>query len=127
METDFRNAKVGDKVWRHASGWGEITSVTHDEDYLLWVEFEGDCGSFTIDGRYCEDDISPTLFWDEIKFDIPERPKRKVKKVIEGWVNIYGYDNIGCLRETKEKAEGIAVNSRLGEPHHIIHEYEEDE
>ena len=52
-----------------------------------------------------------------------QRRKKKVKKVIEGWVNIYGfgYDQ-GGLYHTKEEATKERCVGFLGEPLFIRHE-----
>lgn len=71
----FRNAKVGDRAWFFEYGWGTITHVFKDSEYP--INFESDTKricNFTIDGKRAVNDINPTLFWDEIKFEIPEKP-----------------------------------------------------
>ena len=59
MNHDFRNAKVGDVVWHVRFGWGKITWI--DLDNRCPIVLEG-VDSFTIDGRFQEDDVAPTLF-----------------------------------------------------------------
>ena len=75
----FRNAKVGDRVWSFTHHWGTIIetdgSLDKTIDYPLLVKFDNDIVSrYTIDGKYNKDDTYPTLFWDEIKFEVPEIP-----------------------------------------------------
>ncbi len=60
-----------------------------------------------------------------------ERPKKKVKKRIEGWINFYPnnrYPNnfSSEIFSTKEAADESAGSARLGEAHHIVHEWEEE-
>lgn len=76
----FRNAKVGDRVWYIAKGWGIIKEIhledEFEEEYMI-VEFEGVFDTeyqFNLDGRFNHEDINPVLFWDEVKFEIPEIP-----------------------------------------------------
>lgn len=71
----FSNAKVGDKVWSIAYGWGEITGVG---DYLFRVKFSDccDCKLYNFDGkRVVSGEIYPTLFWKE--FNIPVKDDKK--------------------------------------------------
>lgn len=97
METTFENAKVGDKVWSYHNGWGVIYSIT-SPPYPIIVDFsDAKLYSFTLDGVEITGERQ-TLFWDEVKFEIPTRPKKRVKK--EGWINI----NKMCIHETKEMA-----------------------
>lgn len=75
----FRNARAGDRVWSFTHHWGTIIetdgSLDKTIDYPLLVKFDNDIVSrYTIDGKYNKDDTYPTLFWDEIKFKIPEKP-----------------------------------------------------
>jgi len=86
----FENAKVGDKVWSINYGWGEITEIYTGDTYPICVRFVGESGiTYTLNGYIDEFDMNPTLFWDELQFEIPVKPKRKIKKKIEGWCNIY--------------------------------------
>lgn len=72
----FRNAKVGDRVWDFLKGWGTVIDISWDEDYPIFVKFDYEefktC--FTYKGFADKDDKKPRLFWDEIKFEIPEKP-----------------------------------------------------
>jgi hypothetical protein len=85
----FRNAKLGDRVWCFRLGWGEVIKIIHNDTYPLQVRSEnGKLATYTDDGRIFIDE-SATLFWDEIKYEIPTKPKRMVTKTIEVWVNVY--------------------------------------
>jgi len=87
MATTFENAKVGDKVWDFYYGWGKVTRIGVSEfgdtmAVLLWVEF-----NFNKRKAYKPNgaDVNAnyrTLFWDEIKFEIPAQPLRM--KLIHG-------------------------------------------
>lgn len=72
----FRNAKIGDRVWSIRNCWGKIVEINSNYEYPLRVDFDN-CdltNTFTMDGKEYVDDINPTLFWDEIKYEIPEKP-----------------------------------------------------
>lgn len=71
----FRNAKVGDRAYDILRGWGTIVAIKQDSEYPIC--FKADIDSFctfTFDGKRADIDISPSLFWDEIKYEIPEKP-----------------------------------------------------
>jgi hypothetical protein len=75
----FKNALAGDRVWSIPEGWGTI-KIINDEALFGKLKVVFDNGRviwFNNNGKYQPDNIYPTLFWDEIKFDIPKPPKRK--------------------------------------------------
>lgn len=127
-ETTFENAKVGDRVWDLRHGWGTVNSRQDNAPCPLSVWFDaGNCLGFSFDGHSYSQ--KRTLFWDEIKFEAPPRPARKIKKVVEGWVNVYADKSIGViLHRTIDHARGIRRDRiALGEPLFIRHEYEVEE
>jgi hypothetical protein len=89
----FENAKVGDRVCSFRFGWGTIIKKCDTKaSYPLYVEFDdGDerRTTYLLDGYFNIHEKHPDLYWDELKFEIPERPKRKVKKTHYIWVDIY--------------------------------------
>lgn len=70
------DAKVGDSVWSIREGWGKVKArLTLYTPYPLSIEFEnGTCRAYTLWGLYNITDRNPTLFWDEIQFETPEKP-----------------------------------------------------
>lgn len=71
----FRNAKAGDKVWDFIYGWGNIISVMKNYPFPIAVDFSnGKTISYKFNGKHNDTDIYPRLFWNEIKFEIPEKP-----------------------------------------------------
>lgn len=77
--TTFENAKVGDKVWCITSGWGEVRGIDFSKAYSIGVYFTSDeFKTYTVDGRYTEDDLNQTLFWDEVVFEAPSKPLPKL-------------------------------------------------
>ena len=114
METDFRNAKVGDRVWEITEGWGKITEIIgQDEGKTLAVKFDGGGeDEYWDDGKHYATDINPSLFWDEIKITPPPRPKRKVMRTVEVWYNAYSPPNTYCVYNTKGAADTCADNER---------------
>lgn len=116
----FKDAKVGDRVWSVGNGWGTVRRITRDEKFPIKVAFDnGDTGSFILDGKEFVDNSYPTLFWDEVKITPPPRPKRKEKRVIEGYLNIYP-----TIYTSKEQAIAGQGPNALGEPFFVHHEYE---
>lgn len=70
----FKNAKVGDRVWFFEHGWGTIINIFYEKEYPIIFKSDTDkiC-NFRFDGRRDISDINPSLFWNEIKFEIPEK------------------------------------------------------
>lgn len=76
----FSDAKIGDRVWDIKYKWGTIEKITSQ---LIYVEFDilKESNSFYIiyyfngkENGYIGEKFGQTLFWDEIKFEIPEKP-----------------------------------------------------
>ena len=142
--SDFSSAKVGDRVWSSRFGYGVVETVTStpiglhpNSDTKMGIKFDNQWAWYLIDGKQNGHDAFPTLFWDEVKITPPPKPKRKVKKVVEGWVNLYGESpdfklptSFGIF-PTKEEA----IRGRMecdfprykGGPIFIRHEYEVEE
>ena len=131
-EAMFKDAKVGDKVWSVQEGWGEISQIAPTSAWPVRVEFPNkNSNSYTFDGKEYECHDLPTLFWDEVKIDPPPRPKRKGKRVLEGWVNIYPAEGWEGLRVSNSyPSRAIAAEAQgpdcVGQ-HHIHHEWEVEE
>jgi hypothetical protein len=92
MTTTFENARVGDKVWDYLHGWGEISEVSpkcilFNTPYPLAVTFEDCVLYYTLSGYQCNIMEPPrTLFWDEIKYEIPKAPERiRTKIILNDW------------------------------------------
>jgi hypothetical protein len=102
----FSNAKVGDKVWDFTYGWGKIYNIDLNSDYPIKVERLNEMDeSYTFDGKL-GDEEAPTLFWDEIKYEIPTKPKRMVTKTVEVWETVYNLEpnppGSRCFHESLE-------------------------
>ena len=76
MSTTFEDAKIGDKVWSLTEGWGTIIDRFRSRaEYPLVVEFENrEQKTYTLWGLLHYKDLNPTLFWDEIKIEAPQKP-----------------------------------------------------
>lgn len=59
----FKDAKVGEKVWTLAMGFGSINSNNVEGDYPILVQFGDDLYSYTLEGKESTKDIHPVLFW----------------------------------------------------------------
>lgn len=76
----FSNVKVGDKVWSFSNGFGVIIHINPRLNYSLEVKFEDDTlETFNYSGRRAEKDKYSTLFWDEVVFEVPEKPLPKLE------------------------------------------------
>ncbi len=83
----FDGIKVNDKVWSFEFGWGNVIEINKDLMYPIVVGFYPSEYRETYDynGRSM-DKVNQTLFWDEIKFDIPEKPKIKLKNNYDEYI-----------------------------------------
>jgi hypothetical protein len=80
--TTFETAQVGDKVYSHTFGWGEIESINHLCSYPLNVRFyDNELKCFTIEGYFRMDLQRQSLFWDMV--DIPAPAKSKIINGVE--------------------------------------------
>ena len=108
----FENAKVGDSVFWTVCGWCKIIKINHDAEFPITVEgTDGDgdemTDTFTMCGRPHILEKFPTLFPEDkvpqYYLDLCPRLKRKVKKTLEIWANIYS-DGRYCVIPSKESA-----------------------
>ena len=77
MEKMFENVRIGDKVWCYLYGWGRVVGIGNDSDYPIEVEFIDKykhIDIYTYEGKIAKMHDRPTLFWDEVKIEIPKRP-----------------------------------------------------
>ena len=87
----FDGIKAGDRVYSLICGWTIVTEVDLNRAYPITTPLKSGLSiNYTLDGRYyLGDDVPQSLFW-----DVPQpRPKRLVKKQLEGWVNVYKRGN----------------------------------
>lgn len=71
----FNNAKVGDRVWSPAYGWGTIFQITDGLTYdihVIFEEWDKKKFSYTKSGYYSVSYKSPSLFWNEIHIPTDE-------------------------------------------------------
>lgn len=96
MSHYFDGISYGNKVWSIVYGWGEVTVVGLE---LFTVNFYAgpSTAKYDLEGRTTPEQYR-TLFWNEVIFTSPARPKSKVKKIV--WINVFKSD----LFETEEKA-----------------------
>jgi hypothetical protein len=81
MKNIFENAQVGDRVWSIRYGWGTINIIKDRKIYVVFDHLNRP-RIFTSQGKFYDDDLNPTLFWDEVKIDIPQKPIKM--KLIHG-------------------------------------------
>jgi hypothetical protein len=75
--TTFEDAKVGDKVYSVAFGWGEVVCTDGFEHYPIGVRFQSaviDTHYFTLGGCYYTDNPIQSLFWNEVHIKAPVKP-----------------------------------------------------
>lgn len=115
VKLDGREVKVGDKLWDFEKDWVIVTFIANPKNnlYPIHVKVADTINTYTESGKPFSTS-NRTLFWDEIKFDIPPPPKKKVKK----WQWVYlGKDGKYFLTDyhyaTREEAEATLVVSTL--------------
>ena len=69
----FEDVKKGDKVWSFVYGWGVVEDI-RKKKLQITVKFKNERDTFTLDGKMYKTDMYQTLFWDEVKFEIPNKP-----------------------------------------------------
>ena len=113
METTFENARAGDRVWSDEHGWGEIIQILPHKDCKLNVLVGEDrVVAITEDGKNSPQERAQRWFWDEVKIEAPPRPKRKVKRTIEGWANVYPNELL-TFHDSKEDADNEVSYNRI--------------
>ena len=104
----FEDAQVGDRVWDFLCGWGTIININKDEGYPMKIKFDNYRNryeTYTLDGKnYVEN--NPSLFWNEIKFEIPEKPfdlEKELKKleIKDFIVEEFNYNLYWCNKSKK--------------------------
>lgn len=61
----FQKAKVNDKVYSPKYGWGIITDTNFSlPSFPIAVQFNGETGLFSTDGKSLSTDVMPSIFWD---------------------------------------------------------------
>lgn len=72
----FSRAKEGDRAWSYRFGWGVISKVKEGYTHPIHFQIPGhEVRFYSIDGYQDVDYERPTLFWDEVHFDPPKRPR----------------------------------------------------
>jgi hypothetical protein len=123
----FEDAQVGDGVWSVANGPGKIHSIDNQMTYPLGLCFDnGNIDRIAKCGRSRLSDQSPATFHSKIKFDVPPRPKRKVKKEVEFWCLFYHAGLYGSY-DTETEAYNFADESCVGPAIRFTHTIEVDE
>jgi hypothetical protein len=117
MTTTFENAKIGDKVWDFNYGWGRLVyNENNGIMYPISVEFV--CMhvvvQYNLQGFPCDGSGNPrTLFWNELKYDIPTEPERIRTKII---LNDWGrrtYKTIEALRVRENCKHPVTLLTEL--------------
>lgn len=128
MDTTKSRWWVGQRVHACAYGDHKVTVILGSGEYPVGVDIGDRTIYFSEDGLEYLSHRRPTLF----PIDT-EPPRVKVKKRVEGWINLYpdvqGTSHIRAgfeIYTTEQEADDCAhVEKRFGPAHHIIHEWEE--
>jgi len=112
MILDGIEVKVGDRLWSLCIGWVIVANVNADGTILAKPSYPTTEWCWTVDGKKFHNtkEALRDIYWDEVKITPPPKPKRKVKKVIEKWMNL----NDGILSSVWSTEESARENLRLG-------------
>jgi len=104
----FNDIKLGDDVWSIEEGWGTVEAITGG-DYPLIAQFKYLRISFTLEGKRFMSSTNPTLFWDEIKFEVPKKPlpDLKVDTPVLVWDEKGGEKKIRHFRKFTKKGKMV--------------------
>lgn len=81
----FDGVKVGNKVWDYFYGWGVVEAVYKKSCDCIIVDFNGEQHQYNHEGYEIDKNYKhrlyrkQTLFWNEIEFELPKRPKIELK------------------------------------------------
>jgi hypothetical protein len=101
-KNDLSKAQKGDQLWNYfAQLWETVEDIEFGD--VFPIKFKGG-SKCDFSGRETKDDIGPTYFWNEIHFDIPKRPKRKVERKIERWAAYNSADGELVFSNSEEQA-----------------------
>jgi len=134
MENDFRKARIGDKVFHIMYGWGEISELNSNTFGVVFTDKNNKriTSWFFYNGKSDSNYINPSVFWDEAIITPPPKPKRKVEKILEGWLNIYPNktcnNDLSAMCYSLYKSQDLADKTarkerRIGESCYVIHKY----
>ena len=115
---DFSDAMIGDKVYDIIQGPGIIIKTDALGDYPIGVSLEDkECtgrkaySTYTLDGHVDTRNTGPSLYWSKPEITIPPKPKRKVTRTIERWINIYPHNafesSVYTTRADAERCQGL--------------------
>jgi hypothetical protein len=62
LNSDFTNAKVGDKVYHLDGRVGEVIGINNNNNYPISFDFQGRAESCTMNGKVCVTDTHPSIF-----------------------------------------------------------------
>jgi hypothetical protein len=87
----FNTIKIGDKVWSFEYNWGKVIGIIENEEILVDFAQEDLCIiKYDFNGIKINKGTNQTLFWNEIKFEIPNKPKIELvenKYILEPTLN----------------------------------------
>src|SRR3990172_10855855 len=84
----FKGLRVDDQIYVVGFGNVFVDHVAPHGSIDVYPIHIRDIGWYTLEGIR-RGEKHPSAFWSDPHIVAPPRPKRMVKKIIEGWVNIY--------------------------------------
>ena len=108
----FDRIKTGDMVWGFEYGWGVVVDV---REKIFVVGFQNDDNiitiNYTLDGK-AVDQANQTLFWDEVKFKIPAKPRIKLKNDYSEYIDENNFGNINSICQLVKVAKLLSLRDQ---------------
>lgn len=104
--------KVGDTLYTLFYGYAEVVEINTSPDRLYQIKLKSGCCTniwITRDGKMTSTHVEQSVFWSKPEIVAPPRPKRKVIKTIEGFVNIYNQGKPKLDYAILYKKQGLAL------------------
>lgn len=97
---------IGKTVYHLLYGEGVIEDYYAGATFPVKVSFSSEhFNTFTANGFSLLNHSRPSIYWQPIEFDEPPKPKEKVTKTIEKWINVYEDGGLGEAHNSVKKAE----------------------
>jgi hypothetical protein len=123
--------ETGDEVFSPDYGWGKVTNIREGGMYPVAASFKNtNSNLYTMEGKRTEFSAAPTLFPSHLVpqyyLDLCPRPKRRVVKTLERWVNLYPHGAAYTYNTLEDAERNIASISECG-PIKLTGTYEVEE
>jgi len=108
----FSGIKTGDIVWSFEYGWGVVIDLNNRMDLIL-VRFTSADDTFWFDfsGKR-KNGINQTLFWGEVKFEIPAKPRIELKNDYSDYIDENNFGNMNSILQLTKIARLLSLRDQ---------------